>query len=82
MRNAEWGMRNLKSGGRNGSFSFNLARNSSLRSAQNLTPHTENLTPKTEKQFLYPFNFVSNVKTIHLPNGRPDQETRSKGRFG
>ena len=43
---------------------------------------TSHLTPKTEKQFLYPFNFVSNVKTIHLPNGRPDQETRSKGRFG
>ena len=47
-----------------------------------LTPKTENRKPKTEKQFLYPFNFVSNVKTIHLPNGRPDQETRSKGRFG
>ena len=43
---------------------------------------TEHRTPHTEKQFLYPFNFVSNVKTIHLPNGRPDQETRSKGRFG
>ena len=49
---------------------------------ENRTPHTENRKPKTEKQFLYPFNFVSNVKTIHLPNGRPDQETRSKGRFG
>ena len=56
---------------------------------EHLTPNTENRKPKTshrtphtEKQFLYPFNFVSNVKTIHLPNGRPDQETRSKGRFG
>ena len=49
---------------------------------EHLTPKTEHRTPHTEKQFLYPFNFVSNVKTIHLPNGRPDQETRSKGRFG